>query len=409
MMTTNTPLPWTNIFLQSHHLPPQEALVRLLETIEEGYGALVLYPSAGEAKALEWLFSADMPANLRAWLQDAGQEEIWKQAYKKQCLMAAPKPACQDHPGELIYLEDDAPTRGVVVFPMTYQGYKLGLLVVCDPKGDAPLTCFSLSQLELLAGYLSLLAFIYSILPEKVHLQNELSALDTQKGEFIAITSHELRTPLGLVLGHATFLREILSDESAKEHVQVIIQSALRIKEIIKTATQADNYQSGTARVRRQEVALGELITRVCKRFAAQAQEKGIVLRTALPALDLIVPGEPEKLEIILNNLLQNALDFTNAGGQVQVALCIKHTEHTEGDYAQISVSDTGIGIPESDLPHIFERFYQVEAHMTRHHGGLGLGLSVVNDLVELHHGRVEVRSQEGKGSTFIVYLPLAK
>lgn len=406
MMTTNTPPPWTNIFLQSHHLPPEEALTRLLQSIEEGYGALALYPSAGEPKALEWLFCADMPADLRAWLQRAEQEGIWKQAYKKQRLMAVPKPTCQDHPGELIYLEDDAPTRGVVVFPVTYQGYKLGLLVVCDPKGGAPLTCSSLSRLELLAGHLSLLAFIRSILPEKAHLRNELSALNTQKAEFIAITSHELRTPLGLVLGHATFLREILSDESGKEHVQVIIQSALRIKEIIETATQADNYQSGTARVRHQEVALGELITRVCKRFATQAQEKGISLRTALPALDLMVPGEPEKLEIILSNLLQNALDFTNAGGQVQVAL---RAEHAEDDYAQISVRDTGIGIPESDLPHIFERFYQVEAHMTRHHGGLGLGLSVVNDLVKLHHGRVEVRSQEGKGSTFTVYLPLAK
>ncbi len=405
-MTTNSSPPWTNIFLQSHRLPPAEALTRLLQAIEDGYGALVLYPSAGEPKSLAWLFCADMPSNLRAWLQDAEQEEIWEQAYKKQRLMAAPKPACPDHPGELIYLEDDAPTRGVVVFPVTYQGYKLGLLVVCNPKGGAPLACSTLSQLELLAGHLSLLAFIHSIAPEKAHLQNELAALDTQQAEFIAITSHELRTPLGLVLGHATFLRETLSDESGKEHVQIIIQSALRIKEIIETATQADNYQSGKARVRHHEVALGELITRVCKRFAPHAQEKGIALLTALPTLDLMAPGEPEKLEIILGNLLQNALDFTNAGGQVQVAL---RTEHAEGDYAQISVSDTGIGIPESDLPHIFERFYQVEAHMTRHHGGLGLGLSVVNDLVKLHHGRVEVRSQEGKGSTFTVYLPLAK
>ncbi|GAB4521129.1 MAG: hypothetical protein Fur0018_01300 [Anaerolineales bacterium] len=393
---------WTDDFLQIYRLPPSDGMIRLLNAPEGGFGALALYPSAGE-KPMAWLFSPAMPAAMRSWLQAPDQDEIWRRARKTQRLMAAPKPACEDHPGELIHLQEDAPSRGVVVLPVVYQAYRLGLLVVCHPQGGAPLPCESLTRLTLLAGNLSLLAFIHSLELEKAHLQDETRALDARKEEFIAITSHELRTPLGLVLGHATFLREMLTDESHKEHVKIIIQSALRMKEIIETATQADNYQSGTARVRGRPVALGALIAQVCARFAQQAQERHISLHTDLPALELQISAEPEKLEIILGNLLQNALTFTNSGGTVNVRLS------AQGGYAQIAVQDTGIGIPQKDLAHIFERFYQVEAHMTRRHGGLGLGLSVARELVQLHNGRIEVASREGEGSVFTVYLPLSE
>ncbi len=228
-----------------------------------------------------------------------------------------------------------------------------------------------------------------------------MEALQHRQDEFIGITSHELRTPLGLVLGHATFLQATVTDPSQQEHVSVIIQSAVRIKEIIETATQADNYQTGTARLRLHTVNLNTLVQSLCDAFREEATEKGIRLQAEVPSPPLVVDGDPEKIRIILKNLIENALAFTDRGGNVWVSLA----QH--GDYAQISVRDDGVGIPEESLEHVFERFYQVEEHLTRRHSGMGLGLSVARDLAALHGGRIEAESREGEGSCFTLYLPL--
>jgi signal transduction histidine kinase len=115
----------------------------------------------------------------------------------------------------------------------------------------------------------------------------------------------------------------------------------------------------------------------------------------------LVVEGEEGKIAIILSNLIKNALAFTDPGGHIAVA-----AERVPG-YVKVTVVDDGIGIPVSDLPRIFERFYQVEGHLTRKHGGMGLGLSVAKAMVEMHGGRISVESAEGKGSIFTVLLPV--
>ncbi|MCK4471057.1 MAG: ATP-binding protein, partial [Anaerolineae bacterium] len=114
------------------------------------------------------------------------------------------------------------------------------------------------------------------------------------------------------------------------------------------------------------------------------------------------IQADREKVQVILDNLISNAVKFTPAGGRVRVALCC------QGDEVEVSVVDTGVGIPPQELGRIFDRFYQVEDHMTRRHGGMGLGLSIVKELVELHGGRVWAESVSGRGSRFVVVLPVS-
>lgn len=231
--------------------------------------------------------------------------------------------------------------------------------------------------------------------------KEEARELDRLKNEFIAITSHELRTPLGLILGHSTFLKE-LSGGNYDEQLDAIIRNATRLKEIIESLTSVDNYRTGGALVRSRRVSIARVIDDVCLSFSAMAEKKKITLKKALqPGYELWVDVDSEKVAIVLGNILKNAISFTNDGGEIVV----RGEQHH--DYVKVSVKDTGIGIPAKDLPHVFERFYQVESHLTRRHGGMGLGLSVAKVMVEMHGGRIWVDSEEGQGSIFSFVLPV--
>jgi signal transduction histidine kinase len=230
--------------------------------------------------------------------------------------------------------------------------------------------------------------------------RNEFAELDRMKSNFIAITSHELRTPLGLILGHATFLRETISDEH-REPMETIIRNATRLKEIIESLTEVDNYEAGVARIRQNSVSIPSIVREVVSSFQDMAASKNITLQEDIRDEDLQVEADANKITVAISNLIRNALTFTNEGGHVQVMV-----ESVTG-HVQVSVKDNGIGIPVNDLGRVFDRFFQVESHLTRHHTGMGLGLSVAKTMIELHGGRIWVESVEGKGSTFSFLLPL--
>ena len=221
------------------------------------------------------------------------------------------------------------------------------------------------------------------------------------KNEFIAITSHELRTPLGLILGHATFLRELVGNDYS-EQVDAIIRSATRLKEIIESLSSVDNYQTGGASLRSRKVSITRIIEDVSASFRDMAVQKNVTLKIEVDRdQDLLVDADGSKIAIVLSNLVKNALTFTNHGGHVTICGGL------ESDFVKVVVKDDGVGIPANELPHIFERFYQVESHLTRKHGGMGLGLSVAKAMVEMHGGRIWAESTEGVGSTFTFLLPL--
>jgi signal transduction histidine kinase len=292
-------------------------------------------------------------------------------------------------------------THSIMGAPLLVHGMPVGALEVFNKKDNY--TEEDILVLETLAS-LAATAMQNDMLERNIQSsKNEARDLDRLKNEFIAITSHELRTPLGLILGHATFLKELIGDEH-EEQVDAIIRNASRLKEIIESLSSMDNYETGGALVRSRMVSVARIIDDVAASFHEMAESKDIALKVEKePGNELWVNIDVGKIAIVLGNLLKNALTFTNEGGHVLV-----RGEQQPG-FVEVSVQDDGLGIPAKDLPHIFDRFYQVESHLTRRHGGMGLGLSVAKVMVEMHGGRIWAETREGAGSKFVFLLPVNK
>jgi signal transduction histidine kinase len=291
-------------------------------------------------------------------------------------------------------------TCSLLACPILFRGEALGVIEVVNKVARADYNGDDVTILETLAAHAALgiqNARLQGLL-EKT--RDEAVRLDKMKSDFVAITSHELRTPLGLILGHSTFLRELV-DEEFHPQMDTIIKNAMRLKDIIESMSSVDNAQSGTAVVRRRTVSVKRIVVDIVAMLRDEAEQKKITLGIDIDDSDLMIEGDPEKISIAVTNLVKNAVMFTNENGHVFVV-----AEQVPG-YVKVTVIDDGIGIPAKDTPHVFERFYQVESHLTRKHGGMGLGLSVAKMMVEMHGGRIWVESAEGKGSIFTILFPL--
>lgn len=290
-------------------------------------------------------------------------------------------------------------THSLVAVPLMVRGEVIGVLEALNKKDNAHYTEEDLTILETLAA-LAAQAIQNVALQRKVRATSiELAELERLKADFIAITSHELRTPLGLILGHATFLRELAGEQYA-EQLDLIIRNATKLKTIVENLSDVDNIQTGAARVRNQQVSLTKIIEDVILTFQDEASSRNITLKFEKGQSAFYLEADAVKLSIALSNLVKNALQFTDAGGHVTINI------QEESGYYKVTVADDGIGIPARDLPRVFERFFQVETHLTRRYGGMGLGLAVAKAMIELHGGRIWAESQEGKGSKFIFLLP---
>lgn len=292
-------------------------------------------------------------------------------------------------------------TRSMAAVPIIFKGEKIGVFEVINHRGNVDYTEEDVAILEILAAEAAVLLYNDRLEKQVYKAHAEIAQLDRMKSDFTAIASHELRTPLGLILGHATFLREMV-DEQYADQVDTIIRAASKLKEIIEDLSNVDNFQTGMATLRNRMFSVNRLILELIDSYQEEAKSKRITIRANVhQTSDLVIDGDVEKLSIAVSNLLKNAIMFTNEGGHVFVQV-----EQVPG-YVKISVIDDGIGIPAADLSRIFERFYQVESHLTRKHGGMGLGLAVSKVMVEMHGGRIWAESEEGKGSTFTILLPL--
>jgi signal transduction histidine kinase len=294
----------------------------------------------------------------------------------------------------------DFDTRSILAVPIVYGGQALGVLEAINKLGNTHYTEEDVTILETLATYAAI-AFFGTALMEEVHLAHQnLDELERMKSDFIAIASHELRTPLGLILGHASFLQETIQQGQEAGQIDVIVRSALRLREIIEQMSNLNAEKIGKARVRRSQVSMSQLIQEVCKSLGEAARRKNITLTVEVPLKNLVVEADPEKIALALGNILENAIIFTDEGGHVWV-----RAERITG-HVKVSIIDNGIGIPSKDLHRVFDRFFQVESHFIRRHGGMGLGLSVAKVMVEMHGGQIWVESVEGKGSNFSFLLP---
>ncbi|HEX6900772.1 MAG TPA: response regulator [Thermoanaerobaculia bacterium] len=223
------------------------------------------------------------------------------------------------------------------------------------------------------------------------------------KDEFLATLSHELRTPLNAILGWVQVLRAGKLDEAAAARAMETIERNARVQaQLIADLLDVSRIITGKLRLDFRPVELHRIIDAALETVRPAADAKGIHLAVSLGRLGSPALGDSDRLQQVVWNLLSNAVKFTPRGGRVEVAL------QELGASAVIRVTDSGIGIRQDFLPFVFDRFRQAESTSTRSHGGLGLGLSIVRHLIELHGGMVEVDSPgEGLGATFTVRLPL--
>lgn len=257
------------------------------------------------------------------------------------------------------------------------------------------------------AKTLVILADIAGVAIERARLSEDLqqayqalNELDQLKTDFIAIASHELRTPLSVIMGYVSFLREE-ANESQADQLDSVMEAAIHLRDLIQAMLNLRYVDAGETVLDLDTINLVELGQNIANSFEETAVAKQQTITLNLPSTPLLVKADKNVLEVAINNLMNNAIRFTSHNGKVHVTLT------QESNEAWFSIRDNGIGIPEDKLERIFNRFYQLEPAMVRQHGGLGIGLSIAKDLVEMQNGRVWAESIENQGSTFTVALPL--
>jgi signal transduction histidine kinase/DNA-binding response OmpR family regulator len=267
---------------------------------------------------------------------------------------------------------------------------------------------------------------------ELEHVQVEkLQELDHLKSRFFANISHEFRTPLTLILAPIEDVLARVDEHISKKDLKLMQRSGQRLLRLINQMLDLAKLEAGKMQLQASDGDIVRFLRAVTMAFESQAARKQIVLRFRAEPERIIVCFDRKKLEDIMHNLLSNALKFTPPQGEITVAVAggsgSSELSATAPATATVTVSDTGIGIPASHLPHIFDRFYRVEDSSalsksddsikaasldqiyTTRQEGIGIGLALVKELVELHHGSIQAESEEGKGTTFTISLPLAK
>lgn len=242
-----------------------------------------------------------------------------------------------------------------------------------------------------------------SLALENARLYMEAREADRLKDEFLAVLSHELRTPLNAIVGYSRLLRgNVLSGEKAARGLETLERNAGALTQIVDDVLDISRIVSGKIRLDVQPVELPLVVHNAVATVQPTADAKGVRLQTIIDPRVGPVSGDPARLQQVVWNLLSNAVKFTPRQGRVQIRV------ERVNSHIEVAVSDTGVGIRSDFLPHVFERFRQADAGTTRKAGGLGLGLSIVRHIVDLHGGSVAVASEgEDKGATFRVRLPL--
>lgn len=226
------------------------------------------------------------------------------------------------------------------------------------------------------------------------------------KNEFMAIASHELRTPTAAIMGFSELLAEDLIgvlDKEGQKRLDAIQEASRYLQRTINELMEFVGTDDRNLEVRQEQFDLCQLIYDAIFNVKAMADRKGVAISEELPPTSMQVWGDRNMLLGVLTHLLENAITFNRPKGKVSVKA------REEKEYWEVDVEDTGIGIPQMDLANIFAPFYQVEEHLTRSVGGLGLGLSIAKRAVELHRGRIWAQSRLGEGSTFSFTLPKAR
>jgi CheY-like chemotaxis protein len=242
-----------------------------------------------------------------------------------------------------------------------------------------------------------------SVALENARLYGEVRDANRTKDDFLAVLSHELRTPLNAILGYSRLLRGgMLTGEHVDRALETVERNSRWLTQIVEDVLDVSRIVSGKIRLDVQPVEMSAVIENAVLTLQPGADAKGVKVHTVVDPRAGPVSGDPDRMQQVVWNLLSNAIKFTNRGDRVQVRL-----ERVDS-HVELIISDTGAGIRKDFLPFVFDRFRQGDAGPTRKTGGLGLGLSIVRHIVELHGGTVHAESAgPGQGATFTVKLPM--
>ena len=243
------------------------------------------------------------------------------------------------------------------------------------------------------------------LLVREQHARQEAQAANRAKDEFLATLSHELRTPLNAILGWARLLSSgNLDPQTARKAIEIIERNTRLQAQLIEDLLDISRIITGKLRLHLRAVPVSRIIDAAVDSVRPSADAKRITIDAALADPDQPLLCDAARMQQVIWNLLTNAIKFTPEGGTIRVT-----AERVDDAALVIGVADSGMGITPDFLPFVFDRFRQQDAASTRAHGGLGLGLSIVRHVTELHGGTVEAKSEgEGRGATFSVRVPLA-
>lgn len=245
-------------------------------------------------------------------------------------------------------------------------------------------------------------------LKHQLELEHEhsekLEEVDHMKSRFFANISHEFRTPLTLILGPSESIITETLDEKTKKKAGSIKRNANRLLNLINQLLDLSKLEAGRLKLETSYSNIVTFVKGIAMSFESLAERKDIVLKIKNTSDEIELYFDKEKMEKVFTNLLANAFKFTPGGSKITISV-----SETDNNSVEIKIKDAGIGIPQEELPKLFDRFYQVDSSHTRERGGTGLGLALAKELVELHLGSIKVESEEKKWTEVTVTLPLGK
>lgn len=231
-------------------------------------------------------------------------------------------------------------------------------------------------------------------------LSKDLERLKNERNEFLGSISHELRTPLTYMKGYMDIInRQDTTTESRKQYIKIIQEETTHLAGLIQNLFELAKIDHNEFAIKKEKIMLGDLIRTVVANIQPAINKRGIRFTVDYPD-DLVAYVDPGRIRQVLLNILDNAMKYTDEGNSIVM------TGSQDKNGTVITISDTGEGIPEEDVPYIFERLYRAEKSRSRSSGGSGLGLAIAKEIVELHGGDITVENTQGEGTVFIISLP---
>jgi signal transduction histidine kinase/ActR/RegA family two-component response regulator len=292
----------------------------------------------------------------------------------------------------------------VLAVPLQVKGEIIGVISTAHRE----IRTFSQADIDLLQAFADQAALAMrnvQLFAREQTARAEAEAANRAKDQFLALLAHELRNPLAPIVTATTLLRRPDAPAAVVEQsAGIVARQAGNLARLLDDLLDVSRITRGRIELRPETVSIADAVTRALETTRPLVDERGQIVSVQLPATPMFVEADPTRLEQIIVNILNNASKYTPPAGHISVLAS------REGDEAVLRIRDTGVGIPAEMLPRIFELFVQGDQSLAHTSGGLGIGLTLVHRLVELHHGRLEASSEgPGRGSEFTIGLPLSR